>query len=120
MVPLLHTGEGPPVLLLHSGFCTWVEWRRTAALLDDRREVLAPTLAGSLGGAALDVRGRTMLGALADDAERVLDEAGWDEPVPVVGSSFGGVVAIELANRRRASRVLALAPPWVAPGVALA
>ncbi len=114
MESLLHTGDGPPVLLLHSGFCTWVEWRHTAALLEDRREVLAPTLAGSLGGARLDVRDRTMLQALADDAERILDEAGWDEPVPVVGSSFGGIVAIELATRGRASKVLALAPPWPA------
>jgi pimeloyl-ACP methyl ester carboxylesterase len=120
MEPFLHTGEGPRVLLLHSGFCTWVEWRRTAALLEDRREVLAPTLAGSRGGAPLDVRGRTMLQALADDAERILDEAGWDGPVPVVGSSFGGIVALELANRGRDTNVLALAPPWVGPGIALA
>ena len=33
----------------------------------------------------------------------------------VVGSSFGGVLGIELANLGRAAQVIALAPPWVAP-----
>jgi pimeloyl-ACP methyl ester carboxylesterase len=32
----------------------------------------------------------------------------------MVGSSFGGVTALELAARGRAARVVALAPPWVA------
>lgn len=111
--PYFHGGAGPRALLLHSGFCTWVEWRRTLALLEGEREVLAPTLPGSLGGPKLDVRARTMLAALADHAEQLLDEVGWDQPVTVVGSSFGGVVGLELAVRGRAQQVIALAPPWV-------
>jgi pimeloyl-ACP methyl ester carboxylesterase len=54
-----------------------------------------------------------MLAAHADYVESVLDEAQWDEPVQIVGSSFGGVAALELAARGRASSVIALAPPWV-------
>ncbi|MFL6155629.1 MAG: alpha/beta fold hydrolase [Marmoricola sp.] len=111
--PYFHGGTGSRVLLLHSGFNTWVEYRRTIALLVRDHEVLAPTQPGSEGGPELDLGGRTMLDVHADHLERLLDEQGWDEPVPVVGSSFGGVTAIELLNRGRASRVLALAPPWV-------
>lgn len=106
-------GSGPRVLLLHSGFCTWVEWRRTIGVLTQECEVLAPTLPGSAGGPPLDPRRTRLLDAHATYAEEVLAAAGWDEPVTVVGSSFGGVVALELLARGRADRVLALAPPWV-------
>lgn len=107
-------GSGNPILLLHSGFSTWVEWRRTVDLLSGDHEVLAPTLPGSAGGPPLDYRNRTMLDALASYAVEVLDAAGWTEPVPVLGSSYGGVVALELLARGRASYAVALAPPWTA------
>jgi pimeloyl-ACP methyl ester carboxylesterase len=41
--------------------------------------------------------------------ERALDEAGWDTPY-VVGNSLGGWVALQLAARGRAGRVVALSP----------
>lgn len=104
-------------MLLHSGFSSWVEWRPLIAALAPAREVLAPTLPGSDGGAALDLGAGTMLAAHADHVEELLDGAGWDAPVQIVGSSFGAVTALELAARGRASSVVALAPPWVAgPG----
>lgn len=112
--PFFHGGSGRRVLLLHSGFNTWVEFRRTIALLLVDHEVLAPTQPGSAGGPPLDLDGRQMLELHADRIEDLLDELGWDEPVPVVGSSFGGVTGMELLARGRATRVLALAPPWVA------
>lgn len=57
-----------------------------------------------------------MLAAHADYVEALLDEVGWEQPVQVVGSSFGAVCGLELAARGRASGVLALAPPWVSGG----
>ena len=104
----------PPLVLLHSGFSTRVEWRSVIGLVSSERDVLAPTLPGSDGGAPLDLAAGTMLAAHADHVESLLDEAGWTAPVEVAGSSFGGVVAIELAARGRASSVVALAPPWPA------
>jgi pimeloyl-ACP methyl ester carboxylesterase len=115
-----HGGTGQRVLLLHSGFCTWVEWRRTIDLLVDDHEVLAPTQPGSAGAPRLDVSATNMLGAHADHVERVLDDHGWDEHVLVVGSSYGAVTGMELLNRGRAAHLLALAPPWVAPPAGLA
>ncbi|MBO9524418.1 MAG: alpha/beta hydrolase [Nocardioidaceae bacterium] len=106
-------GTGRRLLLLHSGFCTWVEFRRLIADLAADHEVIAPTLPGSLGGPTLDPS-RPMLGQHVDYVETVLDEAGWTEDVTVVGSSFGGVAALELLGRGRAERVVALAPPWAA------
>ena len=89
------------------------------ALLAPERDVLAPTLPGSDGGVPLDLRNRPMLTAYADHVEELLDAVGWKEPVQIVGSSFGGVTAMELATRGRAGNVIALAPPWVVgPGMA--
>jgi pimeloyl-ACP methyl ester carboxylesterase len=83
-----HGGSGPPVLLLHSGFGSWVEWRSVIELLTPRRTVLAPTLPGSLGGGQLDLSARTMLDAHADHVEELLDAIGWTEPIQIVGSSY--------------------------------
>ncbi|MFL6021748.1 MAG: alpha/beta fold hydrolase [Marmoricola sp.] len=110
---LVRTGSGPKLLLLHSGFHTWVEFRRLIDLLADGHEVLATTQPGSVGGPPLDPR-RSMLDQHATYVAGVLDEAGWDDGVTAVGSSFGGVLALELLARERISRAVALAPPWVA------
>jgi pimeloyl-ACP methyl ester carboxylesterase len=74
---------------------------------------MAPTLPGSYGGPPLSLRGRSLLQAHADYAEELLDDAGWSEPIAIVGSSHGGVTALELAARGRASGVIAFAPPWM-------
>lgn len=114
---VMRTGSGPRLLLLHSGFHTWVEFRRLVALLAEDHDVLATTQPGSAGGPPLDPR-TSMLTQHAEYVSSVLDDAGWDDEVTVVGSSFGGVLAIELLGRGRADRVIALAPPWVAgPGL---
>jgi pimeloyl-ACP methyl ester carboxylesterase len=76
-------------------------------------EVIAPTLPGSDGGPPLELGERSLLEAMADHVETLLDEAGWDGPVAVAGSSHGGVIGLELAARGRAAVVIALAPPWM-------
>jgi pimeloyl-ACP methyl ester carboxylesterase len=103
----------PRVLLLHSGLCTWREWRQVIDRLGPQREVLAPTLPGSHGGPTLELGPRSLLSVMADHVEELLDEFGWKEPVAVVGSSHGGVIGLELAARGRAASVMALAPPWM-------
>jgi len=112
---VIRSGRGRRVLLLHSGFCAWVEFRRLIDLLAPDHEVLAPTLPGSTGGPPLDVR-RSMLGEHVAYVEQLLDEEGWHDEVTVVGSSFGGVAALELLARGRATRAIALAPPWTVGG----
>ena len=106
-------GSGSPLLLLHSGWCTWREWRSSASYLAATRDVMAPTLPGGYGAPPLELRGRSLLEEMADHVEKLLDEAGWNEPVAIVGSSHGAVTGLELAVRGRASCVVALAPPWM-------
>lgn len=108
----MRIGRGPRVLLLHSGFHTWVEFRRVIQLLADDYEVLATTQPGSAGGPPLDPR-RSMLTQHAEYVHSVLDDVGWDQDVTAVGSSFGGVLALELLGRGRVTSAVGLAPPWV-------
>jgi pimeloyl-ACP methyl ester carboxylesterase len=71
-------------------------------------EVIAPTLAGHLGGPPYDEDENT-LAAAGDALERRLDELGVGR-ARLVGNSLGGALALELAKRGRALSVVALAP----------
>lgn len=86
--------SGHPLLLLHAGGMDRRMWEPMAALLDDRFDVLAPDLGA----------------APAREALAALDERG-AERATIVGASFGGNVALQLAT---------LAPERVAGLVLLA
>jgi pimeloyl-ACP methyl ester carboxylesterase len=106
-------GEGPPLLCLHGFTDTWRTWELVLPALERQHEVLAPTLPGHAGGPSLP--DLLTAEALVEGVERAMDEAGW-EGASVVGNSLGGWVALQLAARGRARRVVALAPAggWAA------
>ena len=96
-------GEGVPVLLLHSSGLSGDQWRRTTeALVSDGKRVVVPDLLGS-GRSPAWPEGKP-LGFLDDLAE--IDEllTRLDQPVHLVGHSYGGLVAL---------RVAALDPPRI-------
>lgn len=86
-------GAGPPVLLVHAGVADRRMW-----------DPLLPALGHTFTVVRADLRGfgETPLPgeeyADADDLDRLLDHLGITEAA-VVGSSFGGRVALELATR---------------------
>jgi pimeloyl-ACP methyl ester carboxylesterase len=83
-----------PVLLIHSGGFTSRQWRRLAELLAPRHRVIAPDLLGY--GAA-----RWPAGKPFHFREDVALLAGLlDEPAHVVGHSYGGLLALQLALAR--------------------
>ncbi len=94
-------GSGPPVLLLHAGVADRRMWRPQAAALARNHRVVAPDLAGF---------GETPLQpgpfSYAADLVTLLDGLGI-ERADVVGSSFGGRVAMELTHEAP-SRVASL------------
>ncbi|HEX6457709.1 MAG TPA: alpha/beta hydrolase [Thermoleophilaceae bacterium] len=100
-------GSGPPLVCLHGFTDTWRTWELVLPALERSHEVLAPTLTGHAGGAA--VGGELTGSALADGVERAMDEAGF-HTAHIVGNSLGGYVALQLASRGRARSVVALAP----------
>lgn len=100
-------GSGEPLLLIHGATSSWKCWRDVIPGLTDRFDVLAPNLPGHAG---MPRPGRPhTISDLADFLEAELDASGF-EAVHVAGNSLGGWLAVELANRGRASSVVALSP----------
>ena len=107
--PLHRGGEGEPLVVLHGFTGTWHVWRPVMGALEERFDVLAPTLCGHCGAEGLPAGAETSIGAMADSLEAQLDEAGI-ETAHIAGNSLGGWLALELARRGRARSVVALAP----------
>jgi pimeloyl-ACP methyl ester carboxylesterase len=105
---LYRAGRGEQLVLLHGFMSTWRQWRPILADLVPYFEVLAPTLAGHLGGPAYEESENT-IAAAGDATERQLDALGVSR-AHLVGNSMGGTLALELAKRGRATSVIALAP----------
>jgi pimeloyl-ACP methyl ester carboxylesterase len=107
--PLHRGGSGTPLLLLHGFTDTWRAWRPVLPALEEHHDVLAPTLPGHHGGDAFPSEEVMTVAGTADIIERALDAAGFTT-AHVVGNSFGGWLALELASRGRARSVTALCP----------
>ncbi|WP_433667707.1 alpha/beta fold hydrolase [Nocardia sp. CA-136227] len=104
----LRGGSGEPLVLLHAGGASPRLWEPVLPRLTAYRDVLAPALLGNLGGRQLN-SGPLSARAIADDAERDLDAAGFGV-VDVVGNSLGGFAALELARRGRVRNLVAISP----------
>lgn len=107
-VPLVRRGSGEPVLLIHPFALSHHAWSDVGDVLAESHDVLAVTMAGHWGGPRVRHRDFSVT-RLADELERVMDEAGWDT-AHLVGNSLGGWVAFELERRGRARSVTAIAP----------
>lgn len=103
-------GRGSPLLLLHGITATFRVWEPVFPALEEQHEVIAPTLAGHHGAAALADGIVADISSLADRIEVRLDELGIARP-HVAGNSLGGWIALELARRGRARTVVAFSPP---------
>lgn len=101
------TGSGEPLLLLHGIGTTHADFAALRPGLDARYDVLAPDLPGHAASPPLS--DRPTIGAITDALEADLDTLGLGR-VHVLGSSVGARIALELAIRRRAQSVVAIAP----------
>lgn len=92
--------DGPTVLLLHGLGATADVWRGVAAALEPRA-CLAPDLPGHGGSPPLPAY---TFAAVADAVAHLVDPSG----TVVLGHSFGGVVALHLAQRPGVRAVVGL------------
>ena len=91
-------GEGMPVVLLHGWALAQHTYRKVIeAIAEQGCYVIAPSLPGFGGTGDLPGDSFSMKGYARWVAE-LLDVLGIDEPVVLVGHSFGGGVAIQLAH----------------------
>lgn len=89
-------GAGPSVVMLHGGASSGAQWRRVAAVLQDRYRLIAPDLIGCGKTPPLPKE------ALADhdrqaDLVAALIATTEGAPVTLVGHSLGGAVAVRVA-----------------------
>lgn len=102
------TGEGDPILLLHGIGQSLDDWSEQHALLSREHTVISLDLAG-FGYSDGAARPATLAG-LAGILPAFLDALGVPGPIPVIGNSLGGAVAMMFATRhpdRVSSLVLA-------------
>jgi pimeloyl-ACP methyl ester carboxylesterase len=89
-------GEGPPLLLLHGNFGSWMHWIRNVGPLSRAYTVIAPDTPG-FGESAMPPDGsspRAIASVVADGIAEILPG---DAPLYVVGFSYGGRLASEIA-----------------------
>ena len=99
-----------PVVLLHSSLASGGQWRTLAARLGERPyRVFAPDLIGYGTAAPWSGEGRFQLHHEARAIHALLD--GFGEPAHLIGHSYGGAVALEVARRRSDLRTLTLIEP---------
>ncbi|NKS54340.1 alpha/beta fold hydrolase, partial [Rhodococcus hoagii] len=99
-VPYGIAGSGTPVLFLHGfGLAPRTYAAAVERLAAVGVRVYAPALPGFGGTGALPHREHGFAG-YGHWVARFLDAVGIDEPVPVVGHSFGGGVALASAHAR--------------------
>ena len=91
-------GEGPPVVFLHGwGLAHRTYKRALARLVRAGVQVWSPGMPGFGGTAGLPAEELTLAG-YARWVGAFLDEVGVEQPVTLVGHSFGGGVAIRVAH----------------------
>ena len=91
-------GDGPPVLFLHGWAMGTRAYQHAVRRLTSRGcRVYAPAMPGFAGTADLPRESMTMSG-YGDWVDRFMDAVAINEPALVIGHSFGGGVAIKLAQ----------------------
>lgn len=90
------TGQGPPLLLLHAGASSGVQWERALAALAPRWTVLAPDLYGhGRTPCPEDMTPETLLARQVSVLRELLRPL--PGPARVVGHSYGAVLGLRLA-----------------------
>ena len=93
-------GNGPPLVLLHGGFGSWLHWIRLIPPLAGRFTVLAATMPGF--GEADDLPApptpEHLAAIVSDGIDHVLPSG---EPFHMIGFSFGGIVGGLVAALQR-------------------
>ncbi len=95
---LRKAGHGPPVLLLHGGASDSTDWLGTMVPLSGSYTFYAPDLVGF--GLSDRNRDGYHLSHFTDSTGGLIEALGLATPLPVVGHSLGGRIALDLALRQ--------------------
>jgi pimeloyl-ACP methyl ester carboxylesterase len=102
-------GSGPPLLLLHGLGSYRGAWLPLIPRLASHRQVITVDLPGEGCSGPLPFGVPYTVDALASAIGAFVQELGLERP-QIVGNSLGGAIALELARRKVAAAVTAIAP----------
>lgn len=99
-------GAGFPVVLMHGGHGSWRHWQRNIAALETRHEVWVADLPGfGDSDPPCEPTREALVAAVGAGLDVIF---GREQPLALVGFSFGGLVAAEVAAVRRGVSLLGL------------
>ena len=111
LFPIILTGKGKKVLLLHGFDSCFLEYRRLSPLLKNNNQLIIPDLYG-FGFCPRSNNKNYGFKYLMKHLNSVLDYLSDNNPIGLIGASMGGALALELArqNPNRINKILLLSP----------
>ena len=111
LFPIVTTGEGKEILLIHGFDSCFLEYRRLSPLLKKNNRLIIPDLYG-FGFCPRSSGNKYGFKYLMKHLNSVLNYYSKKQPIGVIGASMGGALALELArqNPTKVSKLLLLSP----------
>ncbi len=115
LYPLVLTGTGKKILLLHGFDSCFLEYRRLTPFLKKNNELIIPDLYG-FGFCPRSIGNKYGFKYLMRHLNSIINSFSEHHPIGVIGASMGGALALELArqNPKRINKLLLLSPAGLA------
>tara|TARA_Y100001968_G_scaffold333661_1_gene398094 strand:+ start:27082 stop:27972 length:891 start_codon:yes stop_codon:yes gene_type:complete len=102
LYPIVLTGEGPPLLMIHGFDSCFLEFRRLVPLLRDKYKLIIPDLYG-FGFCPRPKSEDYGMESIVSHLTKILGILNPKSPIGVIGASMGGAIALELAKENHSS-----------------
>ena len=115
LYPIICTGKGEKVLLLHGFDSCFLEYRRLTPFLKKNNKLIIPDLYG-FGFCPRSIGNKYGFKYLMKHLNSILNHYSASNPIGIIGASMGGALALELArqNPKRINKLLLLSPAGLA------
>ena len=115
LFPIVFTGKGERVLLLHGFDSCFLEYRRLTPFLKNNNKLIIPDLYG-FGFCPRSNDNKYGFKYLMKHLNSILSYLSENEPIGIIGASMGGALALELArqNPKKINKLLLLSPAGLA------
>jgi len=98
LYPIVFTGKGEKVLLLHGFDSCFLEYRRLTPLLKNTNSLIIPDLYG-FGFCPRSNSNKYGFQYLMKHLNSILKKVSGNDPIGIIGASMGGALALELARQ---------------------
>ena len=115
LFPIVFTGKGEKILLLHGFDSCFLEYRRLTPFLKNKNKLIIPDLYG-FGFCPRSSDNKYGFKYLMKHLNSILNYLSENEPIGIIGASMGGALALELArqNPKKINKLLLLSPAGLA------